>query len=77
MSFNEDEAPNPRYGHTAVLFKKEIFIYGGYTPADYFKPKEEILVYNISKSKNKSKGKSKGKSLYFLKIILYPTKINF
>jgi len=49
MPFNEDEAPNPRYGHTAVLFKKEIFIYGGYTPADYFKPREEILIYNIGK----------------------------
>lgn len=48
MSLNEDEAPNPRYGHTACVFKKEIFIYGGYTPSDYFKPREEILIYNIS-----------------------------
>jgi hypothetical protein len=48
MPLSEDEAPNPRYGHTACIFKKEIFIYGGYTPSDYFKPREEILIYNIS-----------------------------
>ena len=47
IELNEDESPNPRYGHTAVLYKKEVFIYGGVTPKEYFKPKEDILVYNI------------------------------
>ena len=47
---NEDESPNPRYGHTAVLYKKEIFIYGGVTPKEYFKPREDLLIFNLSKN---------------------------
>lgn len=45
---NEIDAPLPRYGHTAVLYRREIYIYGGSTPREYFKPREDILVYNLS-----------------------------
>jgi hypothetical protein len=47
IELTEDEAPCPRYGHTSVLYKKEIFIFGGLTPKEYFKPKEDILIFNI------------------------------
>jgi hypothetical protein len=47
IELSEDDAPCPRYGHTAVLYKKEIFIFGGLTPKEYFKPKEDLLIFNL------------------------------
>lgn len=44
--FNEDSEPAPRYGHTSVIYKKELYIYGGAMPNKYFKPSEELVIFN-------------------------------
>jgi hypothetical protein len=44
--FNEDSEPAPRYGHTSVLYKKELYIYGGAMPNKNLKPSEELIIFN-------------------------------
>ena len=41
----EKDLPNARYGHTAALFKNEIYFFGGRVKEDQ-KPKEDIVFFN-------------------------------
>lgn len=54
------EEPLPRYGHSAVLYKKEIYIYGGVTD-NTFIGREDIVVYDIEKKKFKLEEKTSNK----------------
>jgi hypothetical protein len=47
MPINDDDTPVPRYGHTAVYFKRDVYIYGGTTPFISNKTREDILIYSI------------------------------
>ena len=47
----------PRYGHTAVLYKKEIYIFGGATD-NTFIGREDIVIYDIEKNKFKLEEKT-------------------
>ena len=55
INIPEDESPNARYGHSACLYKNEIFIYGGCLSNQLEKPKEEIVIYNIGEKNYKKK----------------------
>ena len=54
---NAKGEPLPRYGHTAVLYKKEIYIYGGVTD-NTFIGREDLVVYDIEKKKFKLEEKT-------------------
>ena len=47
VSINESNEPVPRSGHTAVVYRNDIVIYGGSTPAFYNKPREDILFFSM------------------------------
>jgi hypothetical protein len=57
------EEPLARYGHSAVLYKKEIYIYGGVTDNSNY-VREDIVIYDIEKKKFKLEEKTSNK-LYF------------
>lgn len=47
-----DDLPMTRNGHTAVLYRNEMFVYGGVLEDNKsFKPKEDILIYDITGNK--------------------------
>jgi hypothetical protein len=43
---NKGEEPLARYGHTSVTYKTKLMIYGGATPFDPLKFREDILVFD-------------------------------
>jgi hypothetical protein len=43
---NRGEEPLPRYGHTCVSYKSKLIIYGGATPYDPYRVREDILVFD-------------------------------
>jgi hypothetical protein len=43
---NKGEDPLARYGHTCVSYKSKLMIFGGATPFDPFKPREDILIFD-------------------------------
>ena len=47
----EGEQVNPRMGHTTVLYKNLLYIYGGNIKGEATMPREDIAVYDISKLK--------------------------
>ena len=53
--------PLPRYGHTAVLYKKEIYIYGGSTDITFI-GREDIVIYDIEKKRFKIEEKTFNKA---------------
>jgi hypothetical protein len=65
ISLDEDDAPVPRAGHSAILYKKDIYIYGGNTPREYFKPREEILIFNTSMNKFYSEKPNNKNDIYW------------
>lgn len=44
-----NEEPLGRYGHTSVIYKSKLMIYGGATPYDALKPREDILIFDTGK----------------------------
>ena len=55
-----NEEPLARYGHTAVLFRKEIYIYGGVADNTYI-GREDIVIYDTEKKKYKLEEKTVNK----------------
>lgn len=65
ISLDEDDSPVPRAGHSAIAFKKDIYIYGGSTPREYFKPREEILIFSPSMNKFYSEKPNNKNDIYW------------
>jgi hypothetical protein len=40
------EVPLARYGHTSVIYRSKLMIYGGATPFDPLRPREDILIFD-------------------------------
>jgi hypothetical protein len=41
--------PLGRCGHTSVIYRTKLMIYGGATPFDPFKSREDILIFDTGK----------------------------
>ena len=41
------EAPSPRYGHTANLYNKKMYVFGGWNGKTYF---NDVIIYDLEKS---------------------------
>lgn len=48
INIDEKNSPVPRNGHTSIVYKNEIYIYGGSTPVNYFHTPEELVIFNLS-----------------------------
>ena len=57
----EKEEPNPRKGHTSIIIKNTLFIYGGESSKDI--SNEDLITYNILMNKYYSPKISKKKKL--------------
>ena len=49
VKYKEKDEPTPRKGHTAIIIKNNIFIFGGEVPKDL--PNEDLITYNILNNK--------------------------
>ena len=49
IHFSQKDDPTPRKGHTSVIIKDMLFIYGGEIPKE--RPYEDLIVYNITSNK--------------------------
>lgn len=52
------EEPLPRYGHSSVVFKKEIYIYGGIVTDITYMGREDLIIYDTEKKKLKLEEKT-------------------
>lgn len=48
LNIDEDDAPLPRFGHSAIIYKKQCYIFGGSIPREPYKTREDILIFNLS-----------------------------
>jgi hypothetical protein len=49
IHFSEKDDPTPRKGHTSVIIKDTLFIYGGEIPKE--RPYEDLIMYNLTTNK--------------------------
>lgn len=49
VNIRDDDIPIPRYGHTMTFWQDYLYIYGGNLGKEYYKPREDIAIYDINK----------------------------